>query len=84
MDKEKLEKLSNDELMTLSTSVVIELIKSLRDGKKAPEETAKAINAEMKRRGLSVQVSRNFIRRVMLGEFDNADGIEVTMNKVGS
>ena len=84
MDKEKLEKLTDDELMTLSTSVVIELIKSLRDGKKAPEETAKAINDEMRRRGLTVQVSRNFIRRVMLGEFDNADGIEVTMKKVGS
>lgn len=84
MDKEKLKKLSNDELMTLSASVAIEIIKSLRDGKKAPEETAKAVNAEMKRRGLTVQVSRNFIRRVMLGEFDNADGLEVTVNEVGS
>ena len=83
MEKE-LGKLTDDELMTLSTSVVIEVIKSLRDGKKPPEETAKAINAETKRRGLTVQVSRNFIRRIMLGEFDNADGIEVTMNKVGS
>ena len=64
----KLEKLTDEELITLSTQTAIDVIKASRDGKTIPDG-AKAINAEVKRRGLKVELTTNFIHRVMAGEF---------------
>ena len=80
MEKE-LSKLTDSELMTLATKTAIETIKATRDGKPIPDAS---VVDEAERRGLKVVITTNFIRRVLRGEFDNADGIEVTMNKVGS
>ena len=65
---EKLEKLTDEELITLSTQTAIDVIKASRDNKPIPDG-AKAINAEVKRRGLKVELTTNFIHRVMAGEF---------------
>lgn len=73
--------LTDEELMQLSTTATIELIIASRDGKPIPEEDVKAINAEVKRRGYRVEITDNFIRRVLAGEFDNADGIEIGVTK---
>lgn len=81
MEKEKLKRLTNEELMTLATKTAIETIKAARDGKPIPDAS---VVDEAKRRGLKVAITTNFIRRVLRGEFDNADGLEVTVNKVGS
>ena len=65
----KLSKLTDEELVALSTKTAIEVIKASRDGKPIPDG-AKAINAEAKRRGISVEITTNLIHRVMDGEFD--------------
>lgn len=65
---EKLGKLTDEELITLSTKTAIEVIKASRDGKPIPDG-AKAINAEAKRRGLKLELTNGFIRRVLDGEF---------------
>lgn len=69
MDKKELSKLTDSELITLSTKTAIEVIKASRDGKPIPDG-AKAINAESKRRGLKLELTTNFIRRVLDGKFD--------------
>ena len=79
----KTKKLSDSELLTLATNEFIQLTKQFRDG----DSTAldKAIYPDiLKKRGLKLGITRNFIHRIFTGEFDNADGIEVSVKKVGS
>lgn len=66
MDKEKLERLTDEELLTLAATTAIEVIKASRDNKPIPD--ASVMN-EAKRMGLKVELTTNFIRRVMKGEF---------------
>lgn len=66
MDKEKLEKLSDEELLTLATTTAIEVIKASRDNKPIPDAS---VMDEVKRRGLRVELTSDFIRRVIRGEF---------------
>jgi hypothetical protein len=67
MGKKKLKKMSDDELLTLAATTAIEVIKAQRDGKPIPD--AKVMD-EVKRRGLSIEISTNLILRVLAGEFD--------------
>ena len=66
MDKEKLKNLSDEELLTLAATTAIEVIKAQRDGKPIPDAS---VMDEVKKRGLKVEITDNFIRRVMDGEF---------------
>lgn len=66
MDKEKLKKLSDEELLTLAATTAIEVIKASRDNKPTPDAS---VMDEVKRRGLKVELTTNFIRRVLRGEF---------------
>lgn len=66
MDKEKLKKLSDEELLTLAATTAIEVIKASRDNKPIPDAS---VMDEVKRRGLSVEITTNLIRRVLRGEF---------------
>jgi hypothetical protein len=73
-------KLSDKELMALATSELIELTKQFRDGDEKAFEKAK-YSSILKKRGLSLGVTTNFIHRIFTGEFDNADGIEIGITK---
>lgn len=81
MGKQK--KLSNKKLMSLATVELIQLIKEFRDGNEKALEKAKYPDI-LKKRGLKLGVSTDLIHRVFTGEFDNADGVEVSVKKVGS
>lgn len=79
----KKKKLTDEELMTLAANEFIQLVKQFRDG----DENAfdKAVYSPMlKKKGYNLGISRDFIHRIMTGEFDNADGIEVSMAKKGN
>lgn len=66
MDKKELGKLTDEELLTLAATTAIEVIKASRDGKAIPDAS---VMDEVKRRGLKVELTTNFIRRVLRGEF---------------
>lgn len=66
MDKEKLKNLSDEELLTLATKTAIDVIKASRDNKPIPDAS---VMDEVKRRGLRVELTSDFIRRVIRGEF---------------
>lgn len=66
MDKKELGKLADSELITLATKTAIDVIKASRDGKPIPDAS---VMDEVKRRGLKVELTTNFIHRVMAGEF---------------
>ena len=79
----KKKKLTDEELMTLAANEFIQLAKQFRDG----DENAfdKAVYSPMlKKKGYNLGISRDFIHRIMTGEFDKADGIEVSMVKKGN
>lgn len=78
----KLEKLSDQELLTLATGELIESIINFRAGLTKEFEFNNKYLDEAKKRGLKVGVKRDFIHRVFTGEFDNADGVEVSIKKV--
>ena len=76
----KKKKLTDEELMTLAANEFIQLVKQFRDG----DENAfdKAVYSPMlKKKGYNLGISRDFIHRIMTGEFDNADGIEASIKK---
>jgi len=75
-------KLSDKQLLSLATAELIELTKQFRDGDEKALDRAKYPDI-LEKRGLKLGITTNFIHRIFQGEFDNADGIEVTMNKVG-
>lgn len=78
----KLTELSNEELMAQATSELIKSIINFRDGKTKDLEINDKYSKELKKRKLEVGITRDFIHRVFIGEFDNADGIEVNITKV--
>ena len=75
-------KITDEELMSLATAELIQLAKQFRDGDEKALERAKYPDI-LAKRGLKLGITRNLIHRIFTGEFDNADGIEVTVNKVG-
>lgn len=78
----KLKKLSDQELMAQATGELIKSIINFRDGKTKEFEINNKYADEAKKRGLKVGISENFIHRVFQGEFDNADGVEVSIKEV--
>ena len=66
MDKKKLEKLTDEKLLTLAATTAIEVIKASRDNKPIPDAS---VMDEVKRRGMKVELTSDFIRRVLRGEF---------------
>lgn len=77
----KLKKLSNEELMLLATQEFIEVAKKYRDGDLEAFEKAKYPD-ELARRGLQLGITRNLIHRIFMGEFDNADGLEISVKEL--
>lgn len=78
----KLKKLSDQELLTLATGELIESIINFRIGKTKTFEINDKYFEELKKRKLEVGITRDFIHRIFQGEFDNADGFEVSITKV--
>lgn len=81
MGKEK--QLSDEELMTLATVEFVELAKQYRDGDTKALERAKYPDI-LKKRGLSLEITTDFIHRIFMGEFDNVDGIEAKVTAMES
>ena len=79
MSKEK--KYSDEKLMSLATAELIDLTKQYRDGDEKAFEKAKYPDI-LKKRGIKLGITTNFIHRIFQGEFDNIDGVEVSVNKV--
>lgn len=77
-----LEKLTDKELLTLATGELIKNLINYRNGKKV--DIDERYRQEMERRMLSIGITKKFINRIIKGEFDNADGLEVSINKVKS
>ncbi len=77
-----LEKLTDKELLTLATGELIKNLINYRNGKKV--EIDDTFRQELERRKLNIGITKGFINRVIKGEFDNADGLEVSINKVKS
>lgn len=81
MGKEK--QLSDEELMTLATVEFINLAKKFRDGDTKALERAKYPDI-LKKRGLQLGITTDFIHRIFTGEFDNVDGIEAIVTPMES
>lgn len=79
----KKKKLTDEELMTLATNEFIQLAKQYRDGDSTALDKAKYPDI-LKKRGLKLGITRNFIHRIFTGEFDNIDGIEMSIEKKGN
>lgn len=79
----KTKELSDEELLTLAACEFIELTKQYRDGDEKALDRAKYPDV-LKKRGLKLAITREFIHRIFQGQFDNADGVEVAVKKVGS
>lgn len=77
----KLKKLSDEELMLLATQELVEMTKKFRDGDEKAFEKAKYPD-ELARRGMKLGITRNFIHRIFTGEFDNADGLEISVKEL--
>lgn len=77
-----LKKLSDQELLTLATGELIESIINFRIGKTKEFELNDKYRQELERRNLKFGISESFIHRVFQGEFDNADGVELSIKKV--
>ena len=77
----KLKKLTDEELMSLATAEFIELAKKYRDGDEKALDRAKYPDI-LKKRGLKLGITTNLIHRIFVGEFDNANGVEVGITKV--
>lgn len=77
--KEKTDK----ELMEMSAMLAVEMLKSLKDGTYDEKDNrAKLVNEELEKRGLKVSITRDFIHRIFIGDFDNCDGVEAKIMKV--
>lgn len=76
-----LENLSDEELLALATAEFIQLALKFKKGDEHAFEKTKYAD-EAKKRGLKVGISRDLIHRIFTGEFDNADGVEVSIGKV--
>lgn len=79
----KSKKLTDKELAALASAEFIELAKQYRDGDEHALDRAKYPDI-LKKRGLKLGITTNFIHRIFTGEFDNCDGVEVKVSKVGS
>lgn len=72
-----LEKLTDQELLTMATGELIKNLINYRNGKKV--EIDERYRQEMERRMLSLGITKKFINRIIKGEFDNADALEVSI-----
>lgn len=79
----KTKELSDEELLTLAACEFIQIAKQYRDGDENALDRAKYPDL-LKKRGLKLAITREFIHRIFTGEFDNADGVEIVAKKVGS
>lgn len=77
----KLKNLSTEELLSLATTEFIQLTLDFKNGDEHAFDRTKYAD-EAKKRGLKVGISRDLIHRIFTGEFDNADGVEVSIKKV--
>ena len=78
----ELEKLTDKELLTLATGELIKNLINYRNGKKV--ECNNEFHQEMERRKLSLGITKKFINRIIKGEFDNADALEVSIKVKGN
>lgn len=78
-----LKKLTDEELMSLATAEFVRLALDYKNGDEKALDRAKYPDI-LKKRGLKMGITRDFIHRIFTGEFDNADGVEVSVKKVGS
>lgn len=76
----KLKKLTNEELMSLATAEFIRLALDYKNGDEHALDRAKYPDI-LKKRGLKMGITRDFIHRIFIGEFDNCDGVEVKVTK---
>ena len=76
-----LEKLSDDELLALATAEFIQLVLKFKNGDEHAFERAKYTD-ELARRNMKLGITRDFIHRIFVGEFDNADGVEINIKEV--
>ena len=76
-----MKKLSNEELMLLATQEFIEVAKKFRDGDEKAFEKAKYPD-ELAKRGMKLGITRNLLHRIFTGEFDNADGLEISVKEL--
>lgn len=74
-------KLTDKELMALASAEFIELAKQYRDGDEHALDRAKYPDI-LKKRGLQMGITRDFIHRIFTGEFDNCDGVEAKIMEV--
>lgn len=79
----KLKKLTDEELMSLATAEFVRLALDYKNGDEKALDRAKYPDI-LKKRGLKMGITRDFIHRIFTGEFDNCDGVEVSVKKVGS
>ena len=79
----KKKKLTDEELSALATKEIVQLTLDFKNGDEKAFERAKYPDI-LKKRGLKLGITTNFIHRIFTGEFDNTDGIEVSVKKVGS
>ena len=75
-------KLTDEELMSLATAEFVRLALDYKNGDEHALDRAKYPDI-LKKRGLKLGITTNFIHRIFQGEFDNADGIEAKVTKVG-
>lgn len=77
----RLSKLSTEELLSLATTEFVQLALDFKKGDEKAFERTKYAD-ELIRRGMKLGISRDLIHRIFTGEFDNADGVEVSIKKV--
>ena len=69
--------------MSLATAEFVRLALDYKNGDEKALDRAKYPDI-LKKRGLKMGITRDFIHRIFTGEFDNCDGVEVSVKKVGS
>lgn len=77
----KTKELSDEELLTLATCEFIQIVKQYRDGDENALDRAKYPDI-LKKRGLKLAITREFIHRIFQGEFDDVGGVEIAVKKV--
>lgn len=74
----KLNKLSTNELFAGFSAEIINSVKNYRDGITSEIKKGKFAK-ELEKRGIEIQILESFIHRIYRGDFDNADGLEVSI-----
>ena len=64
--KPNFSKMSDEELISMAIDEVIKTVKAVKDGQTVPKPRFKD---ELERRGIKLQITTGFIRRILSGEF---------------